>query len=113
MWKLWLLLAVVLVISCHKNVPDSPYLRATIRMISNGCSPVVLDFSDDSAAIRSFTGKQDLIWAPKGLPPELVLNGRKVFVKVSDRLAPGEQDICVALWTYYPRIKLLKTKGRN
>ena len=110
--RIFLFLVVCLLAAgCRKTTHDEIFLKAQVQLIRNECSPVVLNFSEDSVAIRNLTGQQGLIWAPKELPEVYLKQDKKLYVRITNRGVAS--DVCTAVWIWYPRLKVLEVKTRD
>lgn len=91
---------------------DSYYFKAKVVQTSDvSCSLPVLDFSEDSTAIRRMTGRKDVTYSVLSLPQNLVIQNLKLYVLVRT-LKPEEQFPCNTLGIAYPHLSISGAKER-
>lgn len=93
--------------------PAPRYLKATVLHPKDlSCNKPVLDFSEDSLAVRQLSGMSASIYVVDELSVSLNITGKKLSVLAS-RLKPEEDFICNMQGITYPHLKLLEAKARD
>jgi len=95
----------------HKTNSDF-YLKAKVVNTHDfSCGTPVLDFSEDSMAIRAITNRKDVVYSVLALPQNLTVQNQKLYVLVRT-LKPEEEFPCLAIGIMYPHLKILEAKER-
>ncbi len=98
--------------SCNKKSNESYYLKAKVIITSDvSCSLPVLDFSEDSIAIRNLTKHNDITYTVLQLPENFNIKNKNLYVSVKV-LMPAEEFPCNTLGIFYPHLKILQVKDR-
>lgn len=98
---------------CKKKADEaSIWVNATV-LNTNGisCRTPVLDFSEDSTKVHTFTGNSELTYVVKGFPSELNTQGKKVLVQIAIP-RPEEYFTCITLGPNWPELKVLTANAR-
>lgn len=99
-------------LACNKHEYQSPYLKCRIVSISDlACSKPLLDFSEDSVALRKFTGKQASLYVAGGLPGSLNIQNKLLYLSVRES-KPEEAFLCNAFGVSYPALIVIDAKAR-
>ncbi len=94
-----------LVISCDKENSDTgEWLQAEVVLTSDiNCSRTVLNFEQDSVAVRQITSETSLVYVAKEFPGQFNITGNKVRVRVR-KIKPSEGFACLTIGPSYPAI---------
>lgn len=94
-----------LVVSCNKENSDGgEWLRAEVVQTSDiNCSRTILNFNQDSIAVRQITGESSLVYVVKEFPAQFNILGNQVRVRVR-KIKPAEGFACLTLGPSYPAI---------
>ncbi len=92
-------------VSCKKENSGTGYwLQAEVVNTSDiNCSRTVLNFNQDSVAVRQITGEASLIYVAKEFPGQFNITGNQVRVRVR-KIKPAESFACLTLGPNYPAI---------
>jgi hypothetical protein len=105
----------VCVAACRKNdVQTSPvtYLKARVANTHDfSCGTPILDFSEDSLAIRGMTNEKSITFIVISLPSQLNVQDKKLYVAVRP-LTSKEEFPCLAIGLWYPHLKVIEAKER-
>ncbi len=103
--RILFLLLVYVTLSCNKkNDGLSEWISAEVVQTSDiNCSRTVLNFEEDSVAIRQITGEAPLIYVVKEFPGQFNITGNQVRVRVR-KIKPDEGFACLTLGPSYPAI---------
>jgi len=103
------------ILSCRKESQlnfDSDYFKAKVVLASDvSCNLPVLDFSEDSTAIRKLTDRKNVVYSVLSLPQNLTVQNKDLYVLVKT-LKPEEEFPCNTLGIAYPHLKILDAKNR-
>ncbi|TCJ16202.1 hypothetical protein EPD60_07595 [Flaviaesturariibacter flavus] len=102
---LFFLAAPILFVACNKEQESSStWLNAKVVSIADmNCGRPLLNFAQDSAAIRAITGNEWLTYVTKDFPAEYTVVGNDVLVKVR-QINPEESFPCITLGPSFPVI---------
>lgn len=109
-----LLFVSICVSACEKNSVQTSqvYLKAIVADTHDiSCGYPVLDFSEDSFAIREMTKEKWNRIVILGLPSQFNVQNKKLYVEVRP-LKPEEEFSCLAIGIGYPHLEILQTKDR-
>ncbi|MES1218784.1 MAG: hypothetical protein ABUT20_24985 [Bacteroidota bacterium] len=89
------------------------YLKAKVIQTSDiACGKPVLDFSEDSLRIRTWTNLDNLSYSVINLPASAFVQDKKLYVSIN-LLKPDEEFVCTAVGISYPHLKVLDAKSRE
>ena len=112
---LFSLATVLLAVSCQKNddkEPSAILVKASVSSTHDlSCVLPVLNFSEDSAKVMAFTGRNDLVYVVKGLPENLNIYGKKLQVSISI-LKNEEEFPCLMIGISFVHLKVNYATGR-
>lgn len=110
-----LLFVFICVCACKKDSGQtSPvtYLKAVVANVHDiSCGYPLLDFSEDSLAIREITKEKWNIIVVPNLPSQFNLQNKKLYVAVRP-LKPEGEFLCLAIGIWYPHLKIVDAKER-
>ncbi|MFT3703445.1 MAG: hypothetical protein QM802_13805 [Agriterribacter sp.] len=99
-------------LGCNKNEHQSPYLKCRIAFESDiNCGKPVLDFSEDSAALRKFLGTQSIGYIAIGLPQNLNIQNKLLYLSIRET-KPEEATACITLGPSYRSLTVIDAKAR-
>ncbi len=112
--KMYLAVLLMAVIAgCNKAKVETLYANARVAATHDvSCGLPLLDFSEDSARIRLFTGHADLSYTVINLPDSFNVQDKKLYVDVA-LLRPAEEFPCNTLGIGYPHVKIVAAKVRE
>lgn len=98
--------------ACNKKDPQTQYLKCKVLSTKDiSCNIPILDFSDDSLAIKRLTGKQDILYVVKELSANLNEKDMQLYVTVRE-LKQEEAFPCLAIGVWYPSLMITDAKRR-
>lgn len=110
-----LLFVFICISACKKDNVQTlqvKYLKAVVaNMHDISCGYPILDFSEDSLAIREITKEKWNIIVVPDLPSQFNHQNKKLYVAVRP-LKPEEEFPCLAIGIWYPHLKILDAKER-
>lgn len=110
-----LLFVFICVSACKKNkvqTSEVTYLKAKVANTHDiSCGYPILDFSEDSLAIRAITNEQFYKFVVIGLPPAFNVKNKQLYVLVRT-LKDAEEFPCLTIGIWWPHLKVLDVKDR-
>ena len=89
------------------------YLKAKVTQTSDiSCGKPVLDFSEDSLRIRTWTNLNNLAYSVINLPTNYIVQDQKLYVSIMV-LKPEEEFACNTLGISLPHLKVTDAKMRD
>jgi hypothetical protein len=93
-------------VSCNKTAEQAILLKARVADTSDvNCSLPVLDFSEDSAVVRTLTKNNSLAYLAINLPQSLRVQNQLIFIEI-DASQPTGYIACRTLGPSIPPINI-------